>query len=109
MKKTELVLAGDSKEQMAAGIKSAFAKKEFPALGSGAMCYMLSKQGHLNDQAGNWHPHLMFFVPGTEPEACPRLESRYGHRHSAKLRVLWKGATLHVGNGVEKSHGIVDV
>ena len=35
----------------------------------GAMCYMLSKQGHLNDQAGNWHPHLMFFVPDTDPEA----------------------------------------
>ena len=69
MKKTELVLGGDSKEQMAAGIKAAFAKKELPALGSGAMCYMLSKQGHLNDQAGNWHPHLMFFVPGTSPEA----------------------------------------
>jgi hypothetical protein len=69
MKKTELVLAGDSKEQMAAGIEAAFAKKEFPVLGAGAMCYMLSKQGYLNDQAGNWHPHLMFFVPGTEPEA----------------------------------------
>jgi hypothetical protein len=69
MKKTELVLAGGSKEQMAAGIKAAFAKKEFPVLESGAMCYMLSKQGHLNDQAGNWHPHLMFFVPNTNPEA----------------------------------------
>jgi hypothetical protein len=69
IKKTELVLGGRSKEQMAEGIKAAFDKKELPALGSGAMCYMLSKQGHLNDQAGNWHPHLMFFVPGTEPEA----------------------------------------
>jgi hypothetical protein len=69
IKKTELVLAGDSKEQMVAGIKAAYAKKELPAVGSGAMCYMLSKQGHLNDEGGNWHPHLMFFVPGTEPEA----------------------------------------
>ena len=69
MKKTQLVLGGDSKEQMAAGIKAAFAKKEFPVLGAGAMCYMLSKQGYLSDDAGHWHPHLMFFVPGTEPEA----------------------------------------
>ena len=69
IKKTELILGGRSKEQMAADIKAAFDKKELPAVGSGAMCYMLSKQGHLNDQAGNWHPHLMFFVPGTEPEA----------------------------------------
>ena len=69
IKKTELILGGRSKEQMAADIKAAFDKKELQAVGSGAMCYMLSKQGHLNDQAGNWHPHLMFFVPGTEPEA----------------------------------------
>jgi hypothetical protein len=67
IKKTELILAGRSKDQMADDIKAAFDKKELPALGSGAMCYMLSKQGHLNDQAGNWHPHLMFFIPGTDP------------------------------------------
>jgi hypothetical protein len=24
---------------------------------------MMSKQGHLNDSAGHWHPHLMFYVP----------------------------------------------
>jgi hypothetical protein len=27
------------------------------------MCYMLSKDGYLNDRAGHWHPHVMFFVP----------------------------------------------
>ena len=69
MKKTELVLAGRTKEQMAEGIKAAFDKKEFPVLGSGAMCYRLSKQGYLSDTDGHWHPHLMFFVPDTEPEA----------------------------------------
>jgi hypothetical protein len=30
------------------------------------MCYMLSKQGYLNDHDGHWHPHLMFFLPTTE-------------------------------------------
>ena len=69
VKKTELVLAGRSKEEMAEAIKAAFDKKELPAMGPGAMCYMLSKQGVLNDQGGNWHPHLMFFVPDTDPEA----------------------------------------
>jgi hypothetical protein len=69
IKKTELALGGRSKEQMVTDIKAAFDKKELPAVGSGAMCYMLSKQGRLNDEGGNWHPHLMFFVPGTEPEA----------------------------------------
>jgi len=69
IKKTELILGGRSKEQMAEDIKAAFDKKELPSLGSGAMCYMLSKQGYLSDTDGHWHPHLMFFVPGTEPEA----------------------------------------
>jgi hypothetical protein len=67
IKKTEWVLAGCSKAQMFDSIKTAFDKKELPALESGAMCYMMSKEGYLNDRAGHWHPHLMFFVPQTEP------------------------------------------
>jgi hypothetical protein len=66
IKKTELVLAGQSKAQMFASIKAALDKKELPALEPGAMCYMLSRQGYLNDRVGHWHPHLMFFVPQTE-------------------------------------------
>jgi hypothetical protein len=67
LKRTELVLAGRSKSQMFADINAAFEKKEFPPLESGAMCYMLSKQGYLSDSGGHWLPHLMFFVPLTEP------------------------------------------
>jgi hypothetical protein len=67
IKKTELVLGGRSAARMAEDIKTAFDKKELPTLESGAMCYMLSKQGYLSDSDGHWHPHLMFFVPDTEP------------------------------------------
>ena len=67
IKKTELILAGQSKAQMFEGIKAAFDKKELPTLEPGAMCYMMSKQGYLNDRDGHWHPHLMFFVPLTDP------------------------------------------
>jgi len=63
IKKTELVLAGQSKAEMFDSIKAAFGKKELPALEPGAMCYMLSRQGYLSDSDGHWHPHLMFFVP----------------------------------------------
>jgi hypothetical protein len=66
LKRTELVLAGRSKSQMFAEINTAFEKKKFPPLEPGAMCFMLSKQGHLNDADGHWRPHLMFFVPLTE-------------------------------------------
>jgi len=66
IKKTELVLAGRSKAQMFEGLKAAFDSKELPTLEPGAMCYMLSKQGYLNDTVGHWHPHLMFFIPQTD-------------------------------------------
>ena len=62
IKKTELVLAGQSKAEMVDSMKAAFDKKELPTLEPGAMCYMLSRQGYLNDRVGHWHPHLMFFV-----------------------------------------------
>jgi len=67
IKRTELILAGRSKDQMFAAIEAAIDKKELPTPESGAMCYMMSKQGYLNDRDGHWHPHLMFFVPLTEP------------------------------------------
>lgn len=79
IKKTDLVLAGRSKSQMFEDLKIAFDKKQLPPLESGAMCYMLSKQAYLNDRAGHWHPHLMFFVPIAESAAwaqtCPVPQS----------------------------------
>jgi len=67
--KTKLVLAGKSKTQMFDAIKSALDSKELPPLEPGAMSYMLSKDGYLDDQAGHWHPHLMFFVPSVDAKA----------------------------------------
>jgi len=69
IKRTELVLAGRSKAQMFEGIKVAFDEKELPALESGAMCFMMSKQSYLSDRDPHWHPHLMFFVPLMDPAA----------------------------------------
>ena len=66
--KTRLILAGKSKEQMAAAINAAFDQKKLPAIARGAMCYMMSKQGYLNDAVTHWHPHVMFFTPLTKPE-----------------------------------------
>jgi hypothetical protein len=64
--KTELVLAGKSKEQMFAAIAGAFDKKELSQPEPGSMCYMMSKDQYLADADGNWHPHLMFFLPATD-------------------------------------------
>jgi hypothetical protein len=62
--KTRLALEGKSKQEIARAIAAAWDRKELPALAPGAMCYMMSKQQYLNDQATHWHPHLMFFVAG---------------------------------------------
>jgi hypothetical protein len=66
-KKTEVILASRSKNQMSEAVKAAFERKELSAPEAGAMCYMMSKQQYLSDRDGHWHPHLMFFVPLTDP------------------------------------------
>lgn len=68
IKKTELVIAGRSKAQIFDTIAAAIDKKELPAPEPGAMCYMMSKQGYLNDRDGHWRPHLMFFILETDPK-----------------------------------------
>ena len=60
-KETEWGLAGRTPAQMTESITAAIAKKELPAMESGAMCYMLSKQGYGGDSSPHWPPHLMFF------------------------------------------------
>jgi hypothetical protein len=69
MSRARLALAGKSETQIRDAIDSAFDKRELPALEAGAMSYMLSKQGFLGDQAGHFHPHLMFWVERTKPES----------------------------------------
>jgi hypothetical protein len=63
IRRTELVLAGSSKPEMAAAIKDGIEKHTLPPLEAGAMTYMMSKQQFLNDNAHNWMPHLMFYFP----------------------------------------------
>ena len=67
IKKTDLILAGRTKDQMMEAIVAAIDKKELPPMEFGAMCYMLSKQGYLSDRDGHWHPHLMFFASQADP------------------------------------------
>ena len=63
IRRTELVIAGHSKPEIAAAIKDGIDRHTLPPLEPGAMTYMLSKQGYLNDEAHNWMPHLMFYFP----------------------------------------------
>lgn len=67
--KSRLVLAGQSKAQIAQAVTEAMNDKKIPALPPGAMCYMMSKQQYLNDQGKSWYPHLMFYVAGDVPQS----------------------------------------
>ena len=69
LRRTEWVLAGASKAEMLDRTRAALAGKKITAPEIGAMCYMMSRGGHLNDADGHWHPHLMFFLPPTESAA----------------------------------------
>ena len=62
-KRTEMVLAGESKAQIIDGIKM-FMKQELPPLEPGAMSYMMSKEQYLSDEGNHhWMAHLMFYTP----------------------------------------------
>lgn len=62
-KRTEMVLAGQSKAQIIDSIKI-FIRQELPPLEPGAMAYMMSKDQYLTDDARhNWIAHLMFYTP----------------------------------------------
>ena len=65
-KETEWGLGGRTQAQMTESITDAVAKKELPPMESGAMCYMLSKQGYGGDSTPHWPPHLMFFYTDTD-------------------------------------------
>ena len=67
LKRTDLILAGRTKAQVDETIFAAVDKKELPAMESGAMCYMMSKQGYGGASVPHWPSHLMFYFSQTDP------------------------------------------
>ena len=59
---TKLLLAGRSKVETIAAIKSAFEKKELPALEPGGVSYMMSKSAYLTDNGNHNVAHVMFYA-----------------------------------------------
>jgi hypothetical protein len=64
---TNLALAGRTQAQVNEAIAAAIARKELPPMESGAMCYMMSKEGYGGDSIPHWPPHLMFFFSDIDP------------------------------------------
>ncbi len=59
LRRTTLALAGRSKQAMLDTLRAG----AHPHADPGAMAFMLSKQGLIDDSAGAWRPHLMVFAP----------------------------------------------
>ena len=68
-KRTEMLLAGHSKQEVVAAIKSAIDKKELPALEPNAVSYMMSKSSYLTDDGDHNIPHIMFFQSAKDGSA----------------------------------------
>jgi hypothetical protein len=62
LKRTQMVLAGRTLDEIIASFKAAYENKELPPLEPGAMSYMMSKSAYLNDSGSHNLCHLMFYV-----------------------------------------------
>jgi hypothetical protein len=62
--RTAMVMAGRSKDEMAAALQAGLASHQLSATPEpGAMSYMMAKGSYLTDEGGHNMPHLMFFMP----------------------------------------------
>ncbi|HKW29574.1 MAG TPA: hypothetical protein VJT54_09575, partial [Verrucomicrobiae bacterium] len=64
---TQLALSGRSFSQVNDAMAAAVASKKLPPMESGAMSYMMGKQGYGGDTAPHWPSHLMFFYSNIDP------------------------------------------
>jgi len=60
-KRTELLLAGRSKQDVIAATRAAIDKKEYPPLEQGTVVYMMSKSSYLTDGGDHNVSHIMFY------------------------------------------------
>ena len=62
LERTQWVLAGVSKAEIEKRVIATITAGRYIPPATGAMSFMMSKNGYLGDDAGGpWHPHLMFF------------------------------------------------
>jgi hypothetical protein len=63
LKRTALVLRGETEAQIEQTMSGAVTTKTLPAAAPDSIAYMMSKSQYINDNAKSWYPHLMFFMP----------------------------------------------
>lgn len=67
LSRTRWVLAGVSKSEMQKRETAEWASGKLKQPESGAVSYMMSKGGYINDSVGHWYPHVMFFTSRMNP------------------------------------------
>ena len=67
LKRTEWALHGVSAAGIKDKLRQAAAAKAIAPPEAGAMSYMMSKDSYLSDAEGHAHPHMMFYLPPSEP------------------------------------------
>ena len=82
--RAKLAMAGRTKAEMLAAVKTAYANRQLPNLENGAMDYMMSKSSYLTDEGEHNMPHLMFDTLvkdgkdwGSGAEGSPVMSSPY--------------------------------
>jgi hypothetical protein len=69
LQRTQWVLAGVSKDEMAARTRAAWASHEYTLPAPGTVAYMMSKEQCIHAPAPcNWYPHVMFFEATAEAQ-----------------------------------------
>ncbi len=116
-RRAKLVLAGLSKLQMYARLKAIVAQNALPTPEPGSMSYMMSKHQYLNDDVGNWYPHLMFHAPQADGanagaswgRTCPRHQYSWIARTSCRLSrrpsSLYRSVSGPTGRAVRRCNG----
>lgn len=69
LQRARWVVEGLTREQLLQRTRAAVQAKAIVPPEPGAMCFMLSKDGYLNNAGGHWRPHLMFYLPRVEAAA----------------------------------------
>lgn len=69
IKRTQVALASGSESRILESLKAAIRSGELPVAQAGSLAYMMSKETYFNHRTTYWRPHLMFFVPETDPKS----------------------------------------
>lgn len=107
--RTQMTLAGKSDAEVMNRIKAMLRTGEIPALGAGAMCYMMSKSAYLSEVGQHNMAHVMFYIPfkdgtnwGANLPGSPAIGGGYWFLtpgHEAEAATLPPITVLLIGTG----------